>query len=156
MRHAGDPAAVRRRAVIALITAAVIAAGAALIQSSASEGPPPVTGTPAEVVAVVDAFDNALAERDFATICDRLFTVRAREAAGGDNCQSVLTQAASHLRVPRVRIVSVVLSRGGRATVGVLASTAGERAVPDVIRLVRRHGRFRIASAGVRAHRGDR
>jgi hypothetical protein len=153
--HIHDPAAVRRRAVIALITAAVIAAGAALIQSAGNEGPPPVSGTPAEVVAVVDSFDKALATRDFATICDRLFTVRAREAAGGDNCQSVLTQAASRLRVPRVRITSVVLSRGGKATVGVLASTSGARPAPDVIRLVRRHGRFRIASAGVRTRRGD-
>src|SRR2546421_10283710 len=139
MRDVGDPAAVRRRALIALITAAVIAGGAALIQSSGSGGPPPVSGTPAEVVAVVDAFDNALAQRDFATICDRMFTVRAREAAGGDNCQSVLTQAASRLRVPRVRIVSVVLSRGGRATVGVVASTAGGRGMPRRVPPLRRH-----------------
>jgi hypothetical protein len=143
----GRVAFVRRRAVVGAAAVVVAAVGVALIESRDS-GPPPVRGTAAEAVAVVEAFQRALTTRDFATVCDRLFTTRAREAAGGDNCQSVLTQAAAPLRVPTVQIKSVVLARTGAATVGVVAGTAGRPLVPDVIHLKRERGRFRIASAG--------
>jgi hypothetical protein len=143
----GRPVFLRRRAVAVAAAVVAVAVAVGLIESRASR-PPPVKGTAAEAVAVVEAFQRALATRDFATICDRLFTTRAREAAGGDNCQSVLTQAAASLRVPTVEIKSVVLARTGTATVGVVAGTAGRRLLPDVLHLKRERGRFRIASAG--------
>ncbi|MEA2308664.1 MAG: hypothetical protein QOG41_940 [Thermoleophilaceae bacterium] len=133
----------------------VVAVAVVLIASGGDESPPPVKGTAAEAVAVVEAFQRALGARDFATICDRLFTRRARDAAGGDNCQSVLAQAATRLHTPTVQIRSVLLSRGGKATVGVVAGTSGERPAADVIHLVRQGGRFRIASAGDPAAPGD-
>jgi hypothetical protein len=149
------PAIVRRRAVAAVIAAAVIALVVALVERGGDHGPPPVRGTAAEAVAAIESFQRALAARDYATICDELFARRARDAAGGDNCQSVLAQAAARLRMPVVEIRSIVLSRGGKATVGVLARTSGERPAPDVIHLVRQRGRFRIASAGDPAAPGD-
>jgi hypothetical protein len=141
-------AVTRRPALLALVVVIAIAAAIALLTGGDDDGPQPVSGTPAEAVAVVEEFSRAIDTRDFAAVCDRLFTPRARAAAGGDNCQSVLAQAAARLRTPTVRITSVVLERGGRATVGVTAGVAGERPVPDLIRLERRKGRFRIASVG--------
>ena len=143
-----------RRAVAAVAAVVAVAIVVALVEGGGDSGPPPVRGTPAEAVGVVNQFQRALAARDFATICDRLFTPRARAAAGGDDCQSVLAQAAARLPRPTLEIRSVVLVRGGRATVGVLAGVAGERAAPDLIHLERLRGRFRIASVGDPA-RGD-
>ena len=148
MQQSPGPAILRRRAVVIAAAVVVVMVLVAVIESCGDEGPPPVSGTPAAAVAVVDSFQRALTTRDFATICDRLFTPRAREAAGGDNCQSVLAQAAARLRVPEFRITSVVLQRGGKATVGVVAGTRGERPLPEIIQLERVGGRFRIASAG--------
>lgn len=108
---------------------------------------PPVSGTPKEAVEVVEAFRKALAVRDFATICDELYTTEAREAAGGDDCQSVLAQEMAKLRNPDVKIVGLTVTRDG-AAVNVQASVNGERPVADTIRLVRQKGWFRIASAG--------
>jgi hypothetical protein len=144
LRHA----VTRRPALLALAAVIAIAVAIALLTGGDGDDPPPVTGTPAEAVEVVQAFSRAIHTRDFAAVCDRLFTPRARAAAGGDNCQSVLAQAAARLRTPTVRITSVTLVRGGKATVGVMAADAGERPVPDLIHLERRKGRFRIASVG--------
>ncbi|HKP88345.1 MAG TPA: hypothetical protein VJT75_00065 [Thermoleophilaceae bacterium] len=141
-------AATRRPALLALAAVAAIAVAVALLTGGDDDAPQKVSGTPAEAVAVVESFTRAIDTRDFATVCDRLFTPRARAAAGGDNCQSVLAQAAARLRTPNVRIRSVVLQRGGRATVGVSAGVAGERPVPEQIHLERRKGAFQIASVG--------
>ena len=111
------------------------------------DGPPPVSGTPKEAVEVVESFRKALVARDFATICDELYTVEAREASGGDDCQSILAQATAKLRDPQLRIVSLTVNKAGAAVI-VQASVRGKRPVQDVIRLVRERGRFRIASAG--------
>ena len=153
MEHPRRRVLVRRGALLFAVAAVVAGVAVALVAGDGKRKPPPVSGTPAEAVAVVQAFDRALATRDFAAICDGLFSKRARIAAGGDDCQSVLAQATARLRRPTVQIQSVVLSGGGSATVGVLAGTAGERPAPDLIRLVRERGRFRIASAGNPARR---
>ncbi len=115
--------------------------------------PAAVSGTPKEAVDVVEAFRKALKARDFATICDGLFTTEAREAAGGDDCQSVLAQEAAKLRDPEVRITGLTVTKDG-ATVQVRAGVRGEPALADTIRLVREEGRFRIASAGPPPRRG--
>lgn len=109
--------------------------------------PPAISGTPKEAVDVVESFRKALAARDFATICDELYTVEAREGAGGDNCQSVLAQETAKLRDPQVRIVGLTV-RGDVADVNVRASVNGERPVADTMRLIRQRGRFRIAFSG--------
>ncbi len=109
--------------------------------------PPAVSGTPKEAVETIEAFRRALAVRDFATICDRLYTEEAREAAGGDNCQSVLAQETAKLRDPQVRITGLTVTQG-RATASVRTSVRGERPVADTIVLEREKGTFRIASRG--------
>lgn len=137
LRHPLFLAAVAGVVVIAVVTAL----------RDGGDGPPAISGTPKEAVEVVETFRRALAGRDFATICDELYTVEAREAAGGDDCQSVLAQETAKLRDPQVRIVGLTVTREG-ADVNVQASVNGERPVADTIRLVRQKGRFRIQSAG--------
>ena len=137
VRHPLFLAAVAGVIVIAVVTAL----------REGDDGPPPVSGTPKEAVDVVESFRKALGARDFATICDELYTTEAREAAGGDDCQSVLAQETAKLRDPQVEIVGLTVTRDG-ATVNVQASVNGEKPVADTIRLVRQKGRFRIASAG--------
>jgi hypothetical protein len=108
---------------------------------------PAVSGAPKQVVATIMDFERALAEGDFATICGNLFTLEAREAAGGDRCPSVLQETAGGLRNPDVRIVSINV-RGDTATAIVRASVAGGQPVTDTIRLKREGGRYKIVSAG--------
>lgn len=139
----------RRRtvALAALAVAAVAAIAVIVAKLSGSTSTPPVSGAPKDVVATVMQFETALANRDWATICNALYTKEARAAAGGGNCPTTLAQSAGALREPRVKIVSVVV-RGQAATVTVAASVNGKPPVTDAIQLVREDGKFRIASAG--------
>jgi hypothetical protein len=141
----------RRRRTVAL--AALAALGVVLIavlvaKLSGREDTPEVSGAAKDVVATVMQFETALANRDWAGICTRLYSARARAEAGGARCPANLAQSAGALRSPRVKIVSVVV-RGQAATVTVSASVNGRTAVTDAIQLVREGGHFRIASAGV-------
>jgi hypothetical protein len=141
----------RRRRTVALAALAVLAVGLiALFVSrlSGRQDTPQVTGAAKDVVSTVMQFQAALAGRDWATICNRLYTSKARAAAGGSRCPTTLAQSAGGLRDPRVRIVSIIV-RGQAATVTVAASVNGKPPVTDVIQLVREGGRYRIASAGV-------
>jgi hypothetical protein len=132
--------------VAAVVAVALIALLVARI--SGSEDTPQVSGAAKDVVATVMQFQSALAGRDWATICNRLYTSKARAAAGGARCASTLAQSAGGLREPRVKILSVVV-RGQAATVTVAASVNGKPPVTDAIQLVREGGRFRVASSGV-------
>jgi hypothetical protein len=131
---------------LAAVAGVLVIVAVAVIRDG-DDGPPAVSGTPKEAVDTVESFRRALAARDFATICDKLYTTEAREAAGGDDCQSVLAQETAKLREPRVEIVGLVV-RGETADVTVQASVRGEKPVQDTIRLAREKGRFRIASRG--------
>lgn len=137
----------RRRRLLAL---GVLFAAAALATYGFTRGddePPPVSGTPKDVVQTIVDFERAVAARDFATVCDRIFTDEAREAAGGDDCQSVLAQAAARFRTPTIRIQSIRV-RGPEATATVIATVPGRRGTPETIELARQGERYRIVSAG--------
>jgi hypothetical protein len=139
----------RRRTVAlgALAVVAVAVAAIAVAILSGRQDTPPVSGAARDVVTTVRQFESALAGRDWAGICERLYTSRARAAAGGSQCPSTLAQSAGGLRDPRVKILSVVV-RGPAATVTVAASVNGKAAVKDSIQLQREDGQYRIASAG--------
>jgi hypothetical protein len=139
----------RRRTVALAALAAVAVAGVAVLVArlSGSQDTPSVGGAAKEVVTTVRQFETALAGRDWAGICNRLYTSNARAAAGGAHCPTALAQSAGGLRDPRVKIVSVVV-RGPAATVTVAASVNGKPPVTDAIQLQREGGRYRIASAG--------
>jgi hypothetical protein len=140
----------RRRAVALALLAVVAVALIAFVVAriSGKEDTPEVSGAAKDVVSTVMRFQSALAGRDWATICDELYTSKARAAAGGARCASTLAQSAGGLREPRVKILSVVV-RGQAATVTVAASVNGKPPVTDAIQLVREGGRFRVASSGV-------
>jgi hypothetical protein len=141
----------RRRRTVALAAVAVVAVAVIALlvaRLSGRNDTPEVSGAAKDVVATVQQFQAALAGRDWATICNVLYTSRARTAAGGGKCPATLAQSAGGLRQPRVKILSVVV-RGQAATVTVAASVNGKQPVTDAIQLVRERGRFRVASAGV-------
>jgi hypothetical protein len=146
----GSERVYRRRRTLALAGLAVVAVVAAVVlvaKLSGRQDTPPVSGAAEDVVTTVRQFESALAGRDWAGICDRLYTSKARAAAGGARCPAALAQSAGGLRDPRVRIVSVVV-RGPAATVTVAASVNGKPAITDAIQLERENGQYRIASAG--------
>ena len=139
----------RRRTVALLAGLALLAAAAAfvIVRVAGDDETPGVRGAPKDVVAAVQAFGRSLTARDFATICDDLFTVEAREAAGGDSCRSTLAQSAARVRNPRITIRAVTVS-GDRATATVVAQEEGKRPMVDVIQLQRERGQYRIAAVG--------
>jgi hypothetical protein len=138
----------RRTVALAALACVAVAVAAVLVAIlSGRQDTPSVSGAAEEVVTTVRQFESALAGRDWAGICDRLYTSRARAAAGGAHCPSALAQSAGGLRDPRVRIVSVVV-RGQAATVTVAASVNGKAPVTDAIELQREDGVYRIESAG--------
>lgn len=138
-----------RRRTAALLAAVVAVAVIALVATLLSGGDDTreVSGVPKEAVAVVTRFETALAGRDWAGICNRLYTSEARAAAGGARCPATLAQSAGGLRSPQVRIVSVTV-KGQSATVVVAASVNGKAPVIDRIQLEPEDGELRIASAG--------
>jgi len=139
----------RRRRLYTLLVAAaaVILAVVLIVRGGGDDDSGGAKGDARAAVATVEAFQRAIADRDYATICGKLFTDDAREAAGSSNCPSVLAQNASRIRSPKVQITSVVL-RGNTASVAVTASVRGGPAVSDTIRLVRDKSGYRISSAG--------
>jgi hypothetical protein len=127
------------------IAAALLGGGS--IGGGDSSQPPAATGAPKQIAATIAEFQQALAAGDFATICGELFTLEAREAAGGERCTSVLQETAGGLRNPDVRIVSINV-RGDTASAIVRARVAGGQYVTDTIRLKREGARYKIVSAG--------
>ena len=64
----------------------------------------PASGAAAQVAATVDRLERAVADEDFATICNQLFTATARQRAGGDDCVRQLRSAAEGVKRPRIEI----------------------------------------------------
>jgi hypothetical protein len=148
MARGEHPSVYARRRTIALVVGLVVLAAAVafgIARATRGDDTPRVSGAPKDVVAAVQAFGRALAARDFAAICDEMFTLEAREAAGGDSCRSTLAQSAARVRDPRI-VIKAVSVRGDQATATVVAQQRGKRAVVDVIELQRERGRYRIAA----------
>jgi hypothetical protein len=109
----------------------------------ADEEPKPVTGVPKAIVATVDQLGRAIADRDYATVCDELFTPAARERAGGDECATQLSTAGEDVRRPTVQIRGIEL-KGDRATVRVVTEAEGQARVTDTLQLERSGDRWLI------------
>ena len=145
------------RAVLLAIGLASAGVAAALLGGGRVDdpepAPPALNRATQQVAGTLMRFQKALSQGDFATICGNLFSLEAREAAGGDRCPSVLADTAGGLRDPEVTIVSIT-HRGTTATAVVRARVGRRPAVTDTIRLVSQDGGYRIVSAGSEA--GDR
>ena len=107
--------------------------------------PKAISGPAKDVAETIQQFEKATAARDFTMICDQLLASASRRQAGGEQCPDVLDQRARGVRRPRIRIVAIEV-QGNRAQARVRTTAAGQASVPNVIRLVREQGRFRIAS----------
>jgi hypothetical protein len=109
--------------------------------------PKPISGPAKQVAELVQRLQKATAERDYATICDRLLAAGTRAQAGGADCPAVLGARARGVRRPRIVIKAIEL-QGAAARVTVRTTAVGQAATTDVIRLVRENGQFRVSSLG--------
>jgi hypothetical protein len=113
----------------------------------ADEEPKPASGAPAQIAATVDRLEGAVAQRDFATICGRLFTARARQRAGGDECAAQLRSATEGVKRPSIEIEAIDVT-DNRATVRVRTEAEGQARVSDELQLRREGGRWLVEALG--------
>ena len=113
----------------------------------ADDEPQPASGPAKAVAAAVERFERAVAERDFETICDELFTEAARERAGGDDCVAQTSSAVEGLRRPRLQIEEIRVS-GDSASVEVATSAEGQARVSDSLQLRLAGGRWLVEAVG--------
>lgn len=113
----------------------------------ADEEAKPAAGAPAQIAAAVDRLERAVGERDWATICDQLFTARARQRAGGDECARQLRSVAEGVRGPSIEIEAIDVT-ADRATVRVRTEAKGQARVSDELQLRRQGGRWLVEALG--------
>jgi hypothetical protein len=109
----------------------------------ADEEARPVAGAPRDVARVVERLERATAERDFATVCDELFTAAARARAGGEDCERLTRSAAAGVARPRIELEAIEVE-GRRARVQVTTRATGQAEVPEVVELRRERGEWRV------------
>lgn len=109
------------------------------------ERPKEATGAAREIEAVVERLEKAVAAKDWATICNEIFTPAARRRAGGSDCPRLLRSDAAGLRNPRIELVSIELKRG-TALVRVRSRARGQPPLADVIELKRAPDGYRVES----------
>jgi hypothetical protein len=113
----------------------------------ADEETEPVRGAARDIAGVVERLERATAERDFATVCDDLFTAAARERAGGEDCERLTRSAAEGVARPRIEMQAIDIRADG-ARVEVTTRAAGQAEVPAVLELRREHGEWRVEALG--------
>jgi hypothetical protein len=109
----------------------------------ADDEPQPVSGVPKEIAATVDRLGSAIAKKDYAEVCDALFTAAARKRAGGADCAKELTDAAGNVTNPAIEIRGIEV-RGDRAEVKVASTAVGQARLIDTLQLRREGGRWRV------------
>jgi hypothetical protein len=113
----------------------------------ADEEPQPAGGAAREVAGVVERLEKAASARDFATVCDDLFTTAARQRAGGEDCERLTRSAAEGIVRPRLEIEAMELRRG-LARVEITSRAAGQAEVAEVLELRRERGEWRVEALG--------
>jgi hypothetical protein len=107
----------------------------------------PASGPPAQIAQTVDRLERAVATRDYATICDQLFTAQARKRAGGAECTRQLRSATEDVKKASIEIVAIDV-KGDRATVKVRTRAQGQARVSDELRMRRESGRWLVEALG--------
>jgi outer membrane murein-binding lipoprotein Lpp len=105
--------------------------------------PKPVSGVAKEIAATVERLERSVAQRDYETICNELFTARARQRAGGDECVAQMRSAAEDVRRPTLKIQRIEVN-ADRATVDVATKAEGQARVTDTLELRRSGDRWLI------------
>ncbi len=111
------------------------------------EEPKPVSGVPKEIAATVERLERAVADTDYRTVCDDLFTARARKRAGGAECATQLRSAAEGVRGPTIEIRGIDVN-GDRARVRVSTKARGQERVTDTLDLRREGERWLVEALG--------
>jgi Putative lumazine-binding len=109
----------------------------------ADEEPKPVTGAAKEIAATVDQLERAVARRNYATICNELFTKTARQRAGGEECVSQMRSATEEVLRPTIQIEQIAV-KDDRAVVTVATTAKGQARVTDTLELHRTGGTWLI------------
>jgi hypothetical protein len=109
----------------------------------ADDEPKPISGVPKDVAVTVEQFELAVARRDYETVCNELFTARARERAGGKECVSQTRSAAEGVRRPSIEIEGIEVEND-RATVKVATTAEGQARVNDTLELRRSGDRWLV------------
>jgi hypothetical protein len=128
-----------------VLAAAVAAAWLGGCSLGEDEEPEAVSGVPRQVAATIEALEQGSRDRDWAAICDEVFSRTALERAGGRDCERLLREQAQEVRRPEIRVLSIELGRG-RAEARVRTSSAGQSPVEETIVLVREDGEWRVDS----------
>jgi hypothetical protein len=131
-------------ALIALLAAVTAGCGSDVETTPA---PTAIAGPPQRAARVVQGFEVAVRDRDFARVCDELFSPDARRREGGDRCAARLAAASAGLRQPRIRPLAIKIA-GARAEVRVRSRAQGQAPVESTIELDLIGGRYRISALG--------
>lgn len=136
----------------AVKTAPAVAILASILALAAcgGEGSRVPQGTSVErIEEAIDAFEEALEDRDLKRVCERIFSPEGRRRAGGEECPGRLSREVAGVRDPDLELLGVTLGRDA-AVARVRASSAGAEPAIDTIRLVVVEGRYRIESLSSR------
>ncbi len=126
----------RRRVACLLLASALVAPGCGEDEA-----------TPAEQArSTAEAFGKAVAAKDYAALCDRLFGREILDSLQNINlpCRTAMERAFGGLREPKLTIGKVRVS-GERASVEVRSAAAGQAPSQDVLQLAREDGKWRIS-----------
>jgi Putative lumazine-binding len=107
------------------------------------EEPRPASGAPRDIAIVVQRLERAIAGRDFATVCEDLFTAAARERAGAEDCERLTRSAAADVARPRIEVEAIEVE-GDRARVETSTRATGQARVREVLELRREDGGWRV------------
>jgi len=124
---------------------AILASILALPACGEEEFGAPDRGSLERIEETIDAFEEALEDRDLEGVCERIFSPEGRRRAGGEECPRRLARTVARVRDPDLELLGVTLGRGA-AIARVRASSAGAEPAIDTIRLVVVEGRYRIES----------
>jgi len=127
--------------------ATIVVLAASGCSLGADDEPKPASRAASEVAATVNDLERAVSERDFAAICNELFTTAARQRAGGDECARQLRSAAAGVRRPSIEIERIDLTKD-RATVRVWTEATGQARVRDELELRREGARWLVEALG--------
>ena len=105
-----------------------------------------VTGPAKQVGETVSALQRDLLTRNWADVCNVIFSSQARAQAGGAaGCQDFVAHGATGLRGERIRIRKIEV-QAPNATADVLTSAEGQAPVAETIELVLENGRWRVSA----------
>ncbi|SRR5581483_5578959 len=130
------------------IAVAVVAWTLLLVSCGTSHRHKQPAGPAKQVGDTVIALQRDLLTRNFADICNVLFSSQARAQAGGAaGCQDFVARGAAGLRGERIRVGRIEV-RAPNATAKVVTTAEGQAPVRETIQLVLEGGRYRISALG--------